>query len=185
MLEQIPIITIQEATPAHIDDIVRIHCAAEVSIYPRGEQSSAPGSPSAEEIEDYHFDTDFMARARTARERDIFHDRYKQLHVARLGEIIVGFSKYDAQTNWLDSLYIAPDYQGYGIGSRLLRRCLDAAGPEPTKLLTVDQSAAVDFYRKHGFTTGEGAPQNRRTPISDSKHIPLIGMVYMPAVTAA
>jgi ribosomal protein S18 acetylase RimI-like enzyme len=177
----VPII-LEEACVADVSEITEVHLSAEQSIYPDTEQHFA--LPALEEIEEYHTAGNASERWRAAREREIFYDHHKRIQVARLGGAVVGFSVYDSQINWLNSLYVAPEYQGYGIGSRLLKNCLQTAGANPTRLLTVEHSAAVDFYKKHGFTLGESAPKRRRTRVNTTIYIPLIGMIYEPETTA-
>lgn len=175
-------ISIEGAHLADVPTITDVHLIAEQSIYPDSDHHIA--LPSREEVEEYHALSNMSERWRVAREREIFYEPHKNIQVARFGRAIVGFSVYDSYTNWLNSLYVAPEYQGYGIGSMLLKSCLRTAGQNPTKLLTVEHSAAVNFYKKHGFTTGELAPKGRHTPINDVSHIPLIGMIYVPETTA-
>lgn len=173
----IPIV-LEEAQAADVSEITEVHVRSEQSIYPDTDEHFA--LPTLEEIEDYHTAGNMPERWRATREREIFYDHHKKIQVARLGKAIVGFSIYDRQINWLNSLYVAPEYQGYGVGSRLLKDCLETAGSNPTRLLTVEHSAAVDFYQKHGFTTGELAPKGRRTRVNNVSHIPLIGMIHIP-----
>lgn len=175
-------IVLEEAVIGDAAEITAVHIGAERSIYPDVERHHA--LPTLEEIEEYHDEGNFADRWRKSHEREIFYEPHISVQVARLGKAIVGFSTYDSQINWLNSLYVAPEYQGFGIGSRLLKSCLHAAGPNPTKLLTVEHSSAVGFYRQHGFISGESAPKGRQTRVNSVSHIPLIGMIYIPETTA-
>lgn len=176
-------IVLEEAQAADVSEITEVHVRAEQSIYPDTDEHFA--LPTLEEIEDYHAAGNMPERWRAAREREIFYDLHKKIQVARLGQAVVGFSIYDTQINWLNSLYVAPEYQGYGVGSKLLKDCLETAGSNPTRLLTVEHSSAVDFYKKHGFATGERAPRGRRISVNNMSHIPLIGMIYIPETIVA
>lgn len=58
----------------------------------------------------------------------------------------------------LEHFYIAPERQGRGFGSGVLRRLLDEADDAglPIRLSVLQQSEAGRFYARHGFTvTGE------------------------------
>lgn len=184
MIEQhhLPIV-IEEAHIADVPEITEIHLRAEQSIYPDTDEYGT--LPTLEEIEEYHATRNITRHWQSSREHELFYEPHKQIRVARFGEAIVGFTVYDRQINWLNSMYVVPEYQGYSIGSRLLKNCLESAGSNPTKLLTVEHSAAVGFYQKHGFITGELAPKGRHIRINDVSHIPLIGMIYLPEATVA
>lgn len=54
---------------------------------------------------------------------------------------------------WLDHLYLQPEAQGRGVGSRVLRRMLAAADERqiPVRVGALKQSDANRFYRRHGF----------------------------------
>ena len=81
--------------------------------------------------------------------------------VAVLGGEVVGFADFEPVSRraaYLGALYVLPEYQQRGIGTRLLRAGI-AAFPTTTKFtLRVEKhnSRAADFYRRHGFeATGE------------------------------
>lgn len=59
----------------------------------------------------------------------------------------------------LEHFYIAPGYQGSGLGSAVLRQLLAEAAQQqlPVRLCVLRQSDAARFYERHGFQqTGEG-----------------------------
>ncbi|MFE0106959.1 GNAT family N-acetyltransferase [Streptomyces sp. NPDC059009] len=54
----------------------------------------------------------------------------------------------------LENFYLAPDLQGRGLGTAILRAVLDAADAEgvPMRLTVLQGSAARRLYERHGFT---------------------------------
>ncbi|GAA2827669.1 GNAT family N-acetyltransferase [Crossiella cryophila] len=60
----------------------------------------------------------------------------------------------DGETRWLEHFYLAPDLQGGGIGSAVLRTLLARADAEgwPVRLNVLRGSAAQRLYERHGFT---------------------------------
>jgi GNAT superfamily N-acetyltransferase len=75
-----------------------------------------------------------------------------QVHVARNGAMAVGFLalKRDA----LDQLFVAPAWQGQGIGKILLDHA-KAARPGGFWLSTPAEGRAEGFYRREGLMRGE------------------------------
>ena len=67
---------------------------------------------------------------------------------------------------WIDQLYVAPAYQGHGVGSALVRRAQE--GAESLQLWTFQVNApARAFYARHGFREVEltdGATNEEREP---------------------
>ena len=61
--------------------------------------------------------------------------------------------------DWLlEHFYIAPQFQGHGLGSHVLTRLIDEAdqAEKTIRLSVLQQSDAARFYEKHGFhKTGE------------------------------
>jgi GNAT superfamily N-acetyltransferase len=55
---------------------------------------------------------------------------------------------------WLEHFYLAPDHQGRGIGSAVLRTLLDRSDVSgaPVRLQVLQGSAARRLYERHGFT---------------------------------
>ncbi|MFD9329681.1 GNAT family N-acetyltransferase [Streptomyces sp. NPDC060065] len=55
---------------------------------------------------------------------------------------------------WLEHFYLAPRFQGRGLGSAVLRALLDRsdAGRATVRLNVLRGSAAQRLYRRHGFT---------------------------------
>jgi GNAT superfamily N-acetyltransferase len=75
-----------------------------------------------------------------------------QVHVARDGVQPVGFVALKADT--VDQLFIAPSWQGRGIGKRLLDLA-KAKLPGGFSLTTAVLGQAEAFYRREGLVRGE------------------------------
>lgn len=58
----------------------------------------------------------------------------------------------DAGSLWIEHFYLEAGCQGKGIGSRVLRRQLDAGGGRPFRLNVLRGSRAQALYERHGFT---------------------------------
>ncbi|MGI6226675.1 MAG: GNAT family N-acetyltransferase [Peptococcales bacterium] len=60
-----------------------------------------------------------------------------------------------AMTVYFHYMLVDPDYQGNGIGKKLLQLMLEKYKDFPTKVL-ISYEQATDFYIKHGFKAEEG-----------------------------
>ncbi|MFF1680211.1 GNAT family N-acetyltransferase [Streptomyces sp. NPDC058256] len=104
----------------------------------------------------------FDERRVRQRLRDSFSVRYTSVVVVdgalagcvtlRLGEE-EGDGEGDG-CQWLEHFYLAPRFQGRGLGSAVLRALLDRADAEraTVRLNVLRGSAAQRLYRRHGFT---------------------------------
>lgn len=68
--------------------------------------------------------------------------------VSQIGDNVVGFCAYN--DNWLNHLYITPEYQHHGIGKSLLDQA-KAHNSELNLWVFQKNTAARDFYEKNGF----------------------------------
>lgn len=67
------------------------------------------------------------------------------------GEIVGFCSTHDG---WIEQLYIHPDHQGRGLGAAFMARA--KTRDDALQLWVFQQNtAAQDFYAKHGFTVAE------------------------------
>lgn len=69
---------------------------------------------------------------------------------------VVGFCavSWDPPESELENIYVDPDRQGEGVGSRLLEAALDALPTEVARVgvgLLAANDGAADFYESHGF----------------------------------
>ena len=88
----------------------------------------------------------------------------QRVTMAEVGENIVGFIAIDGE--WVEQLYIDPDWTGQGLGSRLLEQA--TAGMRNVKLHCFQaNSGARRFYERHGFMAeefGDGSTNEERLP---------------------
>lgn len=78
----------------------------------------------------------------------------EEIHVARLGDEIVGFVSVWVPENFIHHLYVAPRHQSAGIGSALLQVCAARYGLPLSLKCDVCNSRAQRFYRKLGWRPG-------------------------------
>lgn len=110
----------------------------------------------------------FLPELHTA-EEDLrfFSQRFlpaNEVWVAQAGDAVVGYVGFSA--DWINHLYVDPDFQGKGIGPALLAKAL--ADGRPRRLWTFQQNArARAFYEARGFVLVEltdGAGNEEKTP---------------------
>jgi len=89
---------------------------------------------------------------------------------------VVGFSMGDTSTGELWVIAVLPDFEGRGIGAKLLGLVEKALWTTGAKELWLDTSTdralrAYSFYRSHGWkeaeVTGENLRMKKQRPISD------------------
>lgn len=72
---------------------------------------------------------------------------------------------YDGPVLLLDELYVVPDQRGHGIGTALVERLVQDALSAGAALIEVNvDEGDVDarrFYERHGFASGDVAPDER------------------------
>jgi GNAT superfamily N-acetyltransferase len=89
----------------------------------------------------------------------------QRVWVAEIEAGVVGYAALGS--GFLNGLYVAPGYQGRGVGSALLQE-VKAAAPEGFSLWTFQPNlGAIRFYRRHGFQTvreTDGAGNEERVP---------------------
>ncbi|HJQ57352.1 MAG TPA: GNAT family N-acetyltransferase [Vineibacter sp.] len=87
------------------------------------------------------------------------------VRVADIAGAAVGFAA--VKDGWLDHLYVAPDHQGIGVGSRLLDDAKRIAGAALQLYVFQRNRRARDFYLRHGFVEvafGDGSGNEEREP---------------------
>jgi len=170
-------LAIEAAAIADVPQLVAVHLDAEIHRFPNkvGSQSELP---TASEVKTFHNNNNSDIRFTRLYEQSILHNPHEIVQTVKLGSLIVGFSLYNSRTHWLGSLYIAPKFQGLGIGTLLLQNCLRSAEGSPMSLWTSDQTPSVAFYTKHGFSIDGPAPLSSCPQITPSKKLPLISMTH-------
>ncbi len=110
----------------------------------------------------------------------IREEKSVQTWVAKDGSRIIGFiaaRKLDEE-NKIGAVYILPDYQGKGIGKRLMQKALDWLGN--TKKISLEvvtyNKKAVNFYTSFGFTQ-QGETTHNAARLPNGKIMPEILMV--------
>jgi ribosomal protein S18 acetylase RimI-like enzyme len=87
-----------------------------------------------------------------------------EMHVAEAGGQVVGFIAFAG--GWVNHLYVAPPFQGRGVGTRLLALA-KAAGPALQLWAFEANTPAIAFYARQGFRVVErtdGAANEARRP---------------------
>jgi len=82
--------------------------------------------------------------------------------VAEIDHMVVGFSMASSSDGRIFALFVRPEYEGLGIGSRLLDlalKWLRAIGISRAWLTTDLQSRAAVFYERQGWST-DHQPEN-------------------------
>lgn len=99
---------------------------------------------------------------------------HEEVWVARVNELVVGFIALDG--NQVDHLYIAPAYQGRGIGDRLLGKGKELR-PDGLKLWTFQRNArARRFYEARGFVASEFTDGS-----DNEEHEPDVRYIWFPS----
>ncbi|XP_070566979.1 peptidyl-lysine N-acetyltransferase YiaC-like [Ptychodera flava] len=69
-------------------------------------------------------------------------------HVAVSGTQLVGYIALEG--NFVNGLFVLPEFQGRGIGRRLLDRAVQIHGPLRVSVYS-NNTKATEFYEKYGF----------------------------------
>jgi GNAT superfamily N-acetyltransferase len=127
--------------------------------------------------------SDIKERRRRLREdhKKGYEDPNWKYYVAKDGDILIGFfiGKKSEKFNRLLAIYVLPEHQGRGVGSRLIRKGLEWFGNDKdifANLASYNKSAK-QFYKKFGFVeTGRDAT-DKHHPLPSGKVIPEIEML--------
>jgi ribosomal protein S18 acetylase RimI-like enzyme len=81
--------------------------------------------------------------------------RNEKLHLAIVDDVMVGFVSILPPERFIHHLYILPKFQSQGIGSTLIRHCLQGYGrPLSLKSLAAN-NRACDYYESNGWCCEE------------------------------
>lgn len=79
----------------------------------------------------------------------------EEVHVAVLGEMVVGFISVWAADRFIHHLYVSPDHQSCGVGTALLDACRNIYGLPLTLKCDACNHKARRFYRNKGWQPKE------------------------------
>lgn len=98
---------------------------------------------------------DFDSAKRVKIEKFKLKDKSTRIWIAKSGSNIIGYAtaKKYKRLNYLGSMYILPEYQGLGLGKRLMVKTLKWFGGQKNIRLGVASYniKAIKFYEKYGF----------------------------------
>lgn len=65
---------------------------------------------------------------------------------------------------WIDQLYLAPAFQGRGLGGAILRHAIAQAARQglPLRLSVLTSNPALRFYQRHGFVIESETTERRQ-----------------------
>ncbi|MEK6312707.1 MAG: GNAT family N-acetyltransferase [Curtobacterium sp.] len=90
-----------------------------------------------------------------SRMRDAWHPAWTRVVVVDGADVGSVKTRPDGDAPWLEHVYLAPEVQGRGIGSAVLRAVLDEPHAGPTRLNVLQGSAARRLYERLGFVLDE------------------------------
>lgn len=92
-----------------------------------------------------------------AKWRDRFRDEIlirNDVWVVEFEGHIAGFLAINTRSNYIDQLFVDPDFQARGVGSVLMEKAKELS-PDRLRLDALQENAiAIRFYGKHGFVPG-------------------------------
>lgn len=100
--------------------------------------------------------------------------------VVKLGDKVIGWSlAKKGEQNHIQTLYVLPEYQGQGVGGKLLARVIEWFGKAQAVYLHVASynQKAINFYKKFGFVETGQPVKNDLQPLPSGAVIPEIEMV--------
>ena len=174
-------ITIAEPTVADCDAIINVRKQTWIATYPNIEFDI-----SKEDIQSLDFDNTVKKeklRKQIVDQIDGVAQDY--IWVARDGNTICGMCVAgpgrDNDDNELHAVYVLPEYQGYGIGKKLMHTALDWLGKNKNIYLwvTAYNKSTIDFYGRFGFKITEESKEFELQTKPKIKKMPLIKMIRM------
>ncbi|MFJ4221015.1 GNAT family N-acetyltransferase [Curtobacterium luteum] len=90
-----------------------------------------------------------------SRMRDAFRPEWTRVAVADGADVGSVTTRPDGDTRWIEHLYVAPDVQGRGVGSWVLRTVIDEPYAGRTRLNVLQGSPARRLYDRFGFVEDE------------------------------
>jgi diamine N-acetyltransferase len=160
--EEMMTVQVHDATPNDADGIRQVQQYTWLATYPNAELGI-----TKEDIEAFFHASsseEAVKRGQVWQQR-INSDPLVHLWVAKHAKRIAGFclAKKEGTQNRIQAIYVLPEYQGTGIGKRLLQTALDWLGSQQEVVLTVASynQQAINFYSRFGFVPS-GRPAHSR-----------------------
>ncbi len=152
-------IKILDAVPEDALGITNVFYKAWLATYPNAEKGI-----TVDDIEDSYKDEFSVEKIK--RLKDLIRNMpiNKKRFVAKKGDMVVGACTVirNEKNNHLRTLYILPEYQNKGIGTKLWNKTLEFFDPKKDTIVQVADYTenAINFYKKLGFVdTGKRTPQ--------------------------
>lgn len=130
---------------------------------------------------------DFFGKNRIEKRKEIIGDSTSntKFWVVKSEGKVVGYScaRKLADHNKIRSIYILPEFQGKGIGQKLMSAMFEwLDSTKPTKLtVAIYSPKAISFYEKLGFVRGQKLAKNPEGPFITGKEVPEMEMIKNPS----
>jgi ribosomal protein S18 acetylase RimI-like enzyme len=175
--EEMMTVQIHDATPNDADGVRHVQQSTWLATYPNAELGI-----TKEDIEArFHASSEEAIKRRQTQHQRINSDPLVHLWVAKEAERIVGFclAKKEGPQNRIQAIYVLPEYQGTGIGKRLLQTASDWLGSQQEIVLNVASynHQAITFYKKFGFVPSGRLAHSGITKLPSGVVIPEIEMI--------
>ena len=170
-------VQIHDATPNDDDGVRQVQERTWLATYPNAELGI-----TKEDIEArFHASSEEAIRRRQAQQQTINLDPLVHLWVAKEAERIVGFclAKKEGTQNRIQAIYVLLEYQGTGIGKRLLQTACDWLGSQQDIVLNVASynHLAISFYTRFGFVPSGRPAHSGVTKLPSGVVIPDIELI--------
>lgn len=169
-------IKIEDARSEHVEGIQEVFYRTWLSTYPNEEFRI-----TVSDIEDRFKDRNSPERLERRREDIVHLGESRKFLVALDGGRVVGVARAlrGETENRLSAIYVLPEYQGRGIGTRLwsaIREVFDPSKDILVGVATYNQHA-IDFYTKLGFEDSGERYTDERYRMKSGSLLPQMDMV--------
>jgi ribosomal protein S18 acetylase RimI-like enzyme len=168
-------IQISEARPEDIKEVLEVQKITWLATYVNKEYNITPA-----DIESKDFNS--PARIKSWQDRLLTDRKLSNFWIVKDHNKIVAFciANRELDKNKLVAIYVLPDYQGLGIGKKLIKQALVWCGDNKTIFLDVVtyNLKAKSFYEKFGFKEFSITPTEDLAALPSGKTLPEIRMIY-------
>jgi ribosomal protein S18 acetylase RimI-like enzyme len=145
-------IKIRISTPNDVFKIREIQRITWIETYP-----NAKAGISVEDIKNkFKDDKTLIGKKKIEERKEKYKDKRKRTWVAEHKEEMVGFclASREEEKGRIKAIYVLPEYQGEGIGSKLMKKAIEWLSEEKQIYINVVEYnlKAINFYEKHGFS---------------------------------